>query len=106
MLNFQGAVLVHIRVIILYIDIAVIVHIEQRLVRVRILSLLLAVGLPDPALEAALPLVASELVAAVPIVFVVVVRGLQDRVVLCLHVAWVGHRDILVESVVTVVVLV
>lgn len=81
-------------------------RIEQRLVRVGILSLLLAVGLPDPALEAVLPLVPRELVAAVPIVFVVIVRGLQDRVVLCLHVAWVAHGDILVESVVTVVVLV
>lgn len=48
-------------------------RIEQRLVRVGILSLLLAVGLPDPALEAVLPLVPRELVAAVPIVFVVIV---------------------------------
>jgi len=107
-LHFQGAVLVHIRVIILYIDIAVIVHVEQRFVRVRVLGLLLVVRLPDLALDSAQLLLvpAAEVIAAVAVVLVVVVRRLQDRVVLCLHVAGVVHGDILVESVVAVVVLV
>ena len=90
------------------IDIAVIVHVEQRLVSVRILSLLLAVGLPDLAMESVQLLLVPthEVIAAVPVVLVVVVRRLQDRVVLCLHVARVVDGDILVESVVAVVVLV
>ena len=64
------------------IDIAVIVHVEQHFVRVGILSLLLAVRLPDVALALALEAVrlllvpAAELVAAVAVVLVVVVRGL------------------------------
>lgn len=94
------------------IDIAVIVHVEQHFVRVGILSLLLAVRLPDVALALALEAVrlllvpAAELVAAVAVVLVVVVRGLQDRVVLCLHVAGVVDGDILVERIIGVVVLV
>ena len=87
-------------------------HVEQRLVSVRILSLLLAVGLPDVALALALEAIqlllvpATEVVAAVAVVLVVVVRRLQDRVVLCLHVASVVDGDILVEGVVHIVVLV
>ena len=94
------------------IDIAVIVHVEQRLVSVRILSLLLAVRLPDVVLALALEAIglllvpSSKVVAAVAGVLVVVVRRLQDRVVLCLQVASVVDGDILVEGVVHIVVLV
>lgn len=100
--------MVHIRVIILYTDIAVIVDVEKRLVGVRVLGLLLAVGLPYLALESVQLLLvpAAKVVAAVPVVLVMVVRGLQDRVVLCLHVPRVVHSDVLVESVVAVIVLV
>lgn len=64
------------------IDIAVILHIEQRLVCVRILRLLLAVGLPDITLRLALEAIqlllvpAAEVVAALAVVLVVVVRRL------------------------------
>lgn len=96
----------------MYIDIAVIVHVEQRLVSVGILGLLLAVGPPDVALGLALEAIqlllvpSTEVVATLSVVLVVVVRRLQDRVVLCLHVASVVDGDILVEGVVHIVVLV
>lgn len=81
-LHFHGAVLVYVRVIVLYIDITVILHIEQRLVCVRILRLLLAVSLPDITLRLALEAIqlllvpATEVVAALAVVLVVVVRRL------------------------------
>lgn len=104
--------MVQVRVIVLYIDIAVIVHVEEGLVGVRVLGLLLAVGLPDVVLALALEAVqlllvgGSEVGAALAVELVVVVRGLQDRVVLCLQVASVVHCHVLVEGVVPVVVLV
>ena len=80
-----------------------------------ILSLLLVVGFPNFALDSAqlLGIPSAKLIAAVPpgvavaILLVVVVRCLQDRVVLCLHVARVVVRDdVLGERIVAVVVLV
>lgn len=75
---------------------------------VRILSLLLAVSLPNVTLALALEAAAlllktsTELVASVTIVLVVVVGRLQDRVVLCLHVSSAVVGDILVKSIVQV----
>jgi hypothetical protein len=111
-LLLDGAVLVEVRVVILDVDIAVIVHIEERLVRIRVLGLLLTVGLPYVGLALALEAIqlllvpSGEVVAALTIELVVVVGGLEDRVVLGLHVAVVVHGDILVEGVGRVLVLV
>jgi hypothetical protein len=93
----------------LYIDIAVIVHIEQVFVGVWILLFLLAVRPPNVAFTLTLEtccllLETAKLVACITVVLVVVIRCLQDRVVLCLHVACTIDGHIFVESIVQILI--